>query len=75
LRYGVRFSCDTSLRDSDRCPFRKLHPTILMMKSAQDVGRNDASAALHGPVIWSIFAQAKMGPPSVTIMTRFSRPP
>jgi hypothetical protein len=41
----------------DGCPFRKLNPTILMMKSAQDVASDDAAAALNGPAIWGIFLQ------------------
>jgi len=32
------------------CPFRKLNPTVLMMKSAQDVASDDAAAALNGSV-------------------------
>ena len=27
------------------CPFRKLNPTVLMVKSAQDVASDDAAAA------------------------------
>ena len=33
------------------CPFQKLYPAVLMVKSAQDVGCNDGSAPLDGPAI------------------------
>jgi hypothetical protein len=38
-----------------QCPFRKLNPTVLMVKSAQDVARDDAAAALNGSAMWGIF--------------------
>ena len=34
------------------CPFQKLNPTVLMVKSAQDVASDDAAAALNGPAMW-----------------------
>jgi hypothetical protein len=39
------------------CPFRKLNPTVLMVKSAQDVAGDDAAAALNGSAMWGIFLQ------------------
>ena len=39
---------------------RKLKPTVLMVKSAQDVASDDAAAALNGPAMWGIFLQAEM---------------
>ena len=33
-----------------------------MVKSAQDVARDDAAAALNGSAMWGIFLQAEMGP-------------
>jgi hypothetical protein len=40
------------------CPFRKLNPTVLMVKSPQDVASDDAAAALNGSAMWGIFLQA-----------------
>src|SRR6266496_465087 len=57
--------------DLGTCPFRKLNPTVLMVKSAQDVASNDAAAALNGSVMWSIFLQAEMGPCRVVIRSVF----
>ena len=53
------------------CPFRKLNPTVLMVKSAQDVASDDATAALNKSAIWSIFLQAEMGPCRVVIRSVF----
>ena len=36
------------------CPFRKLNPTVLMVKSPQDVASDDAAAALNGSAMWGI---------------------
>ena len=33
------------------CPFRELHPAILMVQSAQNIARNDAPMALNGAVV------------------------
>jgi hypothetical protein len=49
------------------CPFRKLNPTVLMVKSAQDVASDDAAAALNRSAMWGIFLQAEMGPCRVVI--------
>src|SRR6476620_323622 len=53
------------------CPFRKLNPTVLMVKSAQDVASDDAAAALDGSAMWSIFLQAEMGPCRVVMRSVF----
>jgi hypothetical protein len=53
------------------CPFRKLNPTVLIVKSAQDVASDDAAAALNGSVMWGIFLQAEMGPCRVVIRSVF----
>ncbi len=53
------------------CPFRKLNPTVLMVKSAQDVASDDAAAALNGSAMWGIFLQAEMGPCRVVIRSVF----
>lgn len=53
------------------CPFRKLGPTILMVKSAQDVACDDAAAALNGPAMWGVFLQAEMGACRVVIRSVF----
>ena len=36
---------------AETCPFRKLNPSVLMVKSAQNVGCNDGSAPLDEPAI------------------------
>ena len=41
------------------CPFRKLHPAVLMVKSTQNVGRNNAAMTLNGAPVRSVFAQAE----------------
>jgi hypothetical protein len=42
------------------CPFRKLYPTILMVKSAQDGAGDNGTAALDWPMIRGILAQSEM---------------
>jgi hypothetical protein len=49
------------------CPFRKLYPAILVMKSAQNFGGNDASSTLDRPAIGRVFAKAEMGPRRIVI--------
>ena len=34
-----------------RCPFRKLYPTILVVQAAEDIACGDGSAALDGPMV------------------------
>ena len=53
------------------CPFRKLNPAVLMVKSAQNVASDDAAAALNGSAMWGIFLQAEMGPCRVVIRSVF----
>jgi hypothetical protein len=53
------------------CPFRKLNPTVLMVKSAEDVVSDDAAAALNGSAMWGIFLQTEMGPCRVVIRSVF----
>src|SRR5438552_19150863 len=55
----------------DTCPFRKLNPTVLTVKSAQDVASDDAAATLNGSAMWGIFLQAEMGPCRVVIGSVF----
>ena len=57
--------------DPGGCPFRKLNPTVLMVKSTQDVASDDAAAALNGSAIGGIFLQAEMGPCRVVIRSVF----
>src|ERR1019366_6852954 len=49
------------------CPFRKLYPSILMVKATEEVASDYASTALNRPVVGGIFLQAKMGPGRVII--------
>ena len=46
--------------DQPACPFRKLNPTVLMVKSTQDVASDYAAAALNGSATWGIFLQTEM---------------
>jgi hypothetical protein len=56
-----------SLRVAGILSLPKTKSAILMVKSAENVGRNDATAALDGPEIRSIFAQAEMGPRRIVV--------
>ena len=62
--------CTAKFKD-ETCLFRKLNPTVLMMKSAQDVAGDDAAAALNRSAMWGIFLQTEMGPCRVVIRSVF----
>ena len=53
---------------SHTCPFRKLDPSVLMVKSAQNVGRNDGSAVLDRPTFRRVFAKVEVGPRDIIIV-------
>ena len=42
------------------CPYRKLHPTILMMKSAEKRPRDKLAAPLDGPMTRRILTHGQM---------------
>ena len=43
-----------------RCPYRKLHPAILMMKSAEDRPSSELAEPLDRPMARRILAQGQM---------------
>jgi len=45
---------------SDGCSYRKLHPALLMVKSAEDRPSGKLAVQLNRPIGWRIFIQRQM---------------
>ena len=57
LKFGRLFAQNLRRsRPEPTCPFRKLYPTLLMVKPSQDIGRDDVAIALDRAAVGCVFA-------------------